>query len=70
MLQPQTIEKDYRLQKNKQQWAQFRNDLNNSMHWLDQAERHMDNQRIIPTDVKKLVQAIHAHKVKATIQRI
>ena len=63
LLQPQTIEKDYRLQKNRQQWAQFRNDLNNTLHWLDDAERHMANQRVIPTATIKLVKAINDHKV-------
>ena len=63
LLQPQTIEKDYRLQKNRQQWAQFRNDLNNTLHWLDDAERHMANQRVIPTSTLKLVKAINDHKV-------
>lgn len=63
LLQPQTIEKDYRLQKNRQQWAQFRNDLNNTLHWLDDAERHMANQKVIPTSTLKLVKAINDHKV-------
>ena len=70
LLQPQTIEKDYRLQKNRQQWAQFRNDLNNTLHWLDDAERHMANQRLIPTSTLKLVKAINGHKVRPFFEKL
>lgn len=61
-LQAQAIEKDYRLSQHRQDWGQFRTDLDNMLTWLDNAEAMQSGHRPLPGDIVQLDSIIRQHK--------
>ncbi len=62
-LHTSAIEKDYRLQQNRQQWLQFRQDLANLQEWLTEARQVQATQTNPPGDIQLLEIAIRRHRV-------
>ena len=63
MLQAGAIKKDYRLSQHKQEWSQFKVDLENMMSWLDEAEALQRTHKPLPGEITKLDTIIRQHKV-------
>jgi len=62
-LQAQTIGKDYRLSQHRQDWHQFKADLDNMLNWLDNAEAMQAKRSALPGDIIQLDNIIRQHKV-------
>lgn len=62
-LQAQAIEKDYRVSQHRQDWGQFRTDLDNMLAWLDEAETLQTRHTRLPDDIVQLDSIIRQHKV-------
>ena len=63
MLQAGAIKKDYRLSQHRQEWSQFKADLDNMMSWLDEAEALQRTHKPLPGEITKLDTIIRKHKV-------
>ena len=63
MLQAGAIKKDYRLSQHRQEWSQFKADLDNMMAWLDEAEALQRTHKPLPGEITKLDSIIRQHKV-------
>jgi hypothetical protein len=63
-LQAHALEKDMLQQQSKQEWMQFKLDLQHLLAWLDEAEAFQRGQQDIGTDIKDLEVDIKRHKVR------
>ena len=63
LLQAGAIKKDYRLSQQRQEWSQFKVDLENMMSWLDEAEALQRTHKPLPGEITKLDSIIRQHKV-------
>ena len=63
VLQAGAIKKDFRLGQHRQEWSQFKADLDNMMAWLDEAEALQRTHKPLPGEITKLDTIIRQHKV-------
>ena len=54
VLQTEAIEKDYRVDQGRQQWSQFRADLQSLSDWLEGAEAMQALQSSVPSSISQL----------------
>ena len=63
LLQARMMDKDYRISQIRQDWGQFRADLDHMLTWLDEIEALHSAQETQPRDITELDSIIRQHKV-------
>lgn len=64
ILQARMMDRDYRMSQHRQDWGQFKADLDHMVAWLDEAEALHGAQSPGPRDITELDSIIRHHKVR------